>query len=90
MSGQLPLTYIKIIIIIIVTIVISLVNSAVSISDYIASDDRISDNEYSVGRMWRETIVASSEVGHYPDICLQELKRTMKILGRISGLQAEI
>jgi hypothetical protein len=72
------------------TIVISLVKSAVSISDYITSEDKISDNEYSAGRMWREKIVASTELGHYLVICLEGMNRTMNILGRISGLQAEI
>jgi choline-glycine betaine transporter len=45
MFGQLTLTYIIIIIIIIIImiIVISLVNSAVSITDYTTSDDRIRD-----------------------------------------------
>jgi len=32
-------------------------------------------NEYSVGRMWGEEIVVSSEVRHYPDICLDGLEK---------------
>lgn len=39
--------------------------------------------------MWKEAIMASSELGHYPEICLEGLKSATKIFGTISRRQSK-
>jgi hypothetical protein len=38
--------------------------------------------------MWKEEVVAN--LGHYPNICLWELRKIAKTSFRISGLRAEV